>query len=61
MRASAVKFLAVSEQYAFREHQEKALWLVAETDGVRLYKAEKVGTYTHTLNPAPATKPGGDK
>lgn len=61
VRASAIKFVAVSEQFGYREHQDKPLWVVAETDGLRLYKAEKVGTYTHTLRPAEAIKPGGDK
>jgi hypothetical protein len=35
--------------------------VVAEADGLRLYKAEKVGTYTHTFKPVEAIKPGGDK
>jgi hypothetical protein len=61
VRASAVKFVAVSEQFGYREFQDKPLWVVAETDGLRLYKAEKVGTYTHTLKAVEAIKPGGDK
>ena len=61
VRGSAIKFVAVSEQFAYREHQEKPLWVVAEADGLRLYKAEKVGRYAHTFHPAPAVNPGGDK
>lgn len=58
VRASKIKFVGMTDSVAYTIHARKALELVEETDGRRLYRAKKVGKYTHAFKPLPLSRKG---
>ncbi len=55
IRASRVQFVAESEHRKYTRYGAQPLWLVEETNGRRAYKADKIGEFLYTFQPAAQT------
>ena len=58
IRASRVQFVASSDNRQYTRYVDEPLWLVAEVNGRRAYKADSIGEFVYTFQPAAQTSQG---
>gem|GEM_PF-3122154 len=51
VRGSRILFTAESPSRRYTAHERDPVWLIAESGGMRAYRAEKIGTYLHVFKP----------